>query len=391
MRILNLFNQYLERGGEAVAVEAICASLSHVSEVERLDFYSSDWTGPGAPPAWQQALRMWRNPATIHRLRDSERGSKSDLWLVHNVFPVGSAAIYREAQRLEIPVVQYLHNYRPFSVNGYLWAGNRLAPQGLTKNYWPEISAGAWQNSRVKTAWLASVLTASHLLGWWRSVKVWIAISDFVKDKFISAGIPAEKVVTLRHFWRPGPAPEAASGNHYLFLGRLTEAKGVKVLLDAWEKLEAEKGGATPLLCIAGEGPLRSYVQSRAASAGSIQFLGEISGDAKAEALRCAKAVIVPSIWWEPLGLVVYEGYEYERPVLAARSGGLPEIVLEGETGLLHEPGDSATLAAQVMSLEEHPEKSQSMGQAGRQWLIRNADETQWQRRFQAIADLALA
>lgn len=391
MRIRNIFNHYLEKGGEAHAVAQICDSLSRLHALEPFEMFSSDWVGPAAPRPWQQALRMFRNPETLRRLRTCERRSKSDLWLVHNVFPVGSAAIYREAQQLEIPVVQYLHNYRPFSVNGYLWAGDHLAPQGLNRNYWPEISAGAWQNSRAKTAWLAFVLAASHRLGWWRSVKVWVAISDFVRDKFIAAGIPAEKVVTLRHFWRPRAQPEPASGDHYLFLGRLTEAKGVRILLDAWEKLEAETTGSTPSLLIAGDGPLRSVVSERAKRCRSATYVGELSGDAKAEALKHAKAVIVPSIWWEPLGLVVYEGYEYERPVLAARSGGLPEIVLDGETGLLHEPGDSAELAAQVMSLESRREKLQSMGKAGRQWLVKNADEMEWQRRFQAIADLALS
>ncbi len=332
---------------------------------------------------------MLANPNSLERLRVAERGGHSDLWLVHNVFPVGSAAIYREAQRRQVPIVQYLHNYRPFSVNGYLWAGDHLEPAGLEGNPWPEIIAGSWQDSRIKTAWLAAVLALSRSLGWWESVKIWVAVSDFVRDRVVRAGIPAERVVTLRHFWRGRIPSEAGGGDHYLFLGRLTVAKGVKVLLDTWEKLETALGNAAPRLMIAGDGPLRSFVEQRARERRCVQYAGEICGAAKADLLGRARAIIVPSVWWEPLGLVVYEAYENSRPVLAARSGGLTEIVIDGETGLLHSPGDATELARQVMSLEHDPELRHAMGAAGRRWLEMHTDERTWRQNFLAIAQRA--
>src|SRR5437588_11950910 len=205
MKILNVFNDYLEKGGEANSIEAIVDSLSQILNIERCDFTSADWMGSDAPWMWQQAIWMIRNPKSLRKIRDYQCKFKADAWLVHNVLPVGSAAIYPEAKHLGLPIIQYIHNFRPFSVSGYLWACDRLAPDGLSKNYWQEIRCGAWQNSRLKTAWLALVLSLGHKLGWWRSVKAWIAISDFMRGKFISAGIPAEKIFTLRHYWRPSP------------------------------------------------------------------------------------------------------------------------------------------------------------------------------------------
>jgi glycosyltransferase involved in cell wall biosynthesis len=258
-------------------------------------------------------------------------------------------------------------------------------------NYWQEIRHGAWQNSRSKTAWLAFVLSLSHALGWWRNVKTWIAISDFIRDKFISAGVRAEDIFTLRHFWKPRTHDnEVCDGAHYLYLGRLTEAKGALVLLDAWEILEREAGTAAPGLLIAGEGPMRSAVIARCERMTRVKYAGRLEEDAKARALQAARAVIVPSIWWEPLGLVVYEAYDHSRPVIAASSGGLPEIVLDGETGLLHAPGNAEQLARQVMQLEREPEKRRTMGQRGRLWLEQNADEAKWQEEFIKIAAHAL-
>ena len=205
MKILSIFNHYLERGGEEIAVEAICDSLAGIAELERCDFSSTDWTGPNAPTRWQQARWMFRNPESLKKISERQRQFKPDVWLVHNVFPVGSAAIYREAISCGVPIIQYLHNFRPFSVNGYLWANNHIAAGGLRRNYWEEIRHGAWQNSRLKTAWFALILSLMHARGCWESVKAWIAISDFVRNKFIAAGIPPENIFTLRYFWKPEP------------------------------------------------------------------------------------------------------------------------------------------------------------------------------------------
>ena len=154
MKILNVFNRYLERGGEEEAVEQICDSLVKVVDLTRCDFASAEWQGPGAPGIWQQALRMIHNPLSAAKLKACEQIRQSDAWLVHNVFPVASGAVYSEAKKLGVPVIQYLHNFRPYSVNGYLWAGGQLEPAGLSRNFWPEVRHGAWQESRVKTAWL---------------------------------------------------------------------------------------------------------------------------------------------------------------------------------------------------------------------------------------------
>jgi glycosyltransferase involved in cell wall biosynthesis len=388
VKILNVFNHYLERGGEARAVALIGESLSEIAEVGACEFSSADWIGPGAPPKWQQALRMIRNPESARKLRGCQRTTAADVWLVHNVFPVGSGAVFSEARRLQVPVIQYLHNFRPFSVSGYLWAGGRIAPEGLKKNYWREISAGAWQDSRTKTAWFAFVLRLGHALGWWREVKAWIAISEFMRARFIEAGIPAEKIFALRHFWKMRDEVLQGDGRHYLFLGRLSEEKGIRTLLAAWESLE-KRSRSAPRLLIAGDGPLRSFVVSEAQRLSSVTYAGELNGSTKEEALREARAVIVPSLWWEGLGLVAYEAYDHARPVLAARSGGLTEIVVDHGTGRLHDPGAVEQLVAHVEELESGPAMRAEMGAAGRHWLIAHTDEAAWQRRFLEIAAYA--
>jgi glycosyltransferase involved in cell wall biosynthesis len=98
--------------------------------------------------------------------------------------------------------------------------------------------------------------------------------------------------------------------------------------------------------------------------------------------LAGCRALIIPSLWREPLGLVVYEAFDHARPVLAARSGGLAEMVQPGKTGLLHTPGSAAELADHVLRLESEFEERQRFGRTGREWLLANTGEDQWWHRF---------
>jgi glycosyltransferase involved in cell wall biosynthesis len=218
-------------------------------------------------------------------------------------------------------------------------------------------------------------------------VRRWIAVSDFMRDRFIEAGIAPERIITLRHCWQPrlSPIPQSAD-SHYLFLGRLVPEKGVRVLIDAWAILEKRLGKSCPRLVIAGSGPIEAEIQAASHRMHQVTCVGYTEGKIKDDLLLGCRALIAPSIWWEPLGLIVHEAYDAARPVLAAASGGLTETVIPGHTGFLHTPGDAEALANDVerveaMSLMQRNE----IGQNGREWLIQNANPQDWITRFTQI------
>lgn len=393
MKILEVHNRYLQRGGEDSASDHIAKALSHDHTLERCHFESKEWKQPAAPGVWLQPFLIWRNPAALAKIKAAHEGLQPDLWVVHNVFPVASAAVYELARQLGVPVIYFGHNFRPFSVNGYCWARQHLAPQGLHGNYWPEILAGSWQNSRIKTAIFATVLRKLRSSGWLDSVNAWVAVSDFVRNRFIEAGVPADRVFTLRYSWDllNKQASTFEDSGSFLYLGRLSTEKGVPVLLDAWRKFRASADFSdTARLVIAGEGPLQRMVEQASTTDPTIRFEGYVSGERKAELLRSCRAVVVPSVWWEALGLVVYEAYDFSKPVLAARSGGLTETVTDQRTGLFHEPGNADELVRHLREVSNHPVKSQAWGQAGRAWLEKNTTPSDWLARFNAIANFAV-
>jgi glycosyltransferase involved in cell wall biosynthesis len=314
---------------------------------------------------------------------------RANVWLFHNVFPVASASLYREARRRRIPVMYYCHNFRPFSVSGYLWNGERVASEGARLNFWSEIRGGVWQNSRAKSLYLASVFWMMHYLGWWKAITMYVAISEFMREFLLDAGVPDRRIRVIRHFWQPRPCEPGSGGKYYLFLGRLITAKGIPTLLEAWKMLHTKLGERTPKLLICGQGPMEQELENLRQP--FVEYGGFKTGTEKDDLIANCRAMIAPSVWWEPLGLVTYEAYEFSRPMLAARSGGLTETIVEGRTGLLHTPGDSRELASNVMELESDPGRADAMGRAGRLWLESHTRRDDWIVAFRQCVDATLS
>ena len=390
-RLLQIFNRYRERGGEEKSVERIYRHVSEMFPTSKCWFHSEEWIKETAPPRWKQALLIGRNRAALERIRTASRQAGACLWMTHNLIPVASFGVYGEALRLGIPIIQFVHNFRPFSPGGSLWLGDRVCDDALHGKLWPELRAGSWQGSVLKTAILAWHVKRLFHSGDLDAVTHWVTISEFMRDRFIEGGIPAERVVTLRHSWDARPAaPDAADGGYYLLLARLVTEKGVRVTVEAWKRMEKEAGPNCPRLVIGGTGPLNAEVAAAAAEHKGIDYLGFVDGDAKDELIANCRAMLAPSVWWEPLGLITYEAYDAAKPILAADSGGLAETVVEGETGFLHRAGDVEDLITSVRRMEDlpYPERRE-MGARGREWLLREADPALWKERFREVLRLA--
>ena len=392
-RVLQVFNQYLEPGGEEIWVDYMAGMRDPKIEIEDLRFYSRSWTGRGSPGFVRKALMLGDNPDSKDRLRSEVHYTSSDALVFHNLIPVGSLGLYDEARSLGLPVIQYIHNFRPFSPSGTLWYADHNQPAALFGRMLPEVIHGSWEGSRLKTALLAYHLKVALRNGLIQKVDHWIAISDFMRRKFIEAGVPEERISVLRHCWSPKMnVNETDEGDSYLFLGRLVKEKGVSQLIKAWKILEDRLGTACPKLTISGSGPLESRLRTEARGSQSITFTGFVCGEQKALLLARCRGLIVPSIWWEPLGLIVYEAFEYGRPVIAAQSGGLAENIINNRTGLLYESTDPRALAAAVEKLEAIGIGGRAeFGAAGREWLSANASPSTWLEKFRDIVDDAIS
>jgi len=195
---------------------------------------------------------------------------------------------------------------------------------------------------------------------WTRDVDHYVALTEFARNKFIEGGLPGERI-TVKPNFADIPAPEPAiQRGAMLYVGRLTPEKGIKTLLAAFGYSGNQKLG------IIGDGPLSSDVRTSAERYDSIRYLGRCPEAKTYQHMASAQAVVVPSEWYEPFGRVVVEAYANCTPVIASRSGGLSELVDDGRTGLLFEPGNADDLAAKVLWAAEHPVEMRRMGENAR-------------------------
>ena len=208
-----------------------------------------------------------------------------------------------------------------------------------------------------------------------------LAVSDFIATRLRATGFPAEKIV--RHYI--GAAPARVSGlplqqrrSTVLFVGRLVEKKGVAHLLRAMSIVQTVRPDAE--LIVIGDGLLRSLLESEAANLRlKVRFLGAQPNGAVLEWMSCARVFCLPSVRAvngdsEGLGMVALESMSCGTPVAGFRHGGIPEVVVDGETGLLCAEADHAGLAQNILTLLDKEDLWCRMSIAGQERVRRHFD-----------------
>jgi glycogen synthase len=182
------------------------------------------------------------------------------------------------------------------------------------------------------------------------------------------------------------PAPLPFAPPVLLCLGRVVDDKGFDVAVEAFGRLAGRYPAAR--LVIAGDGPARPALEQQAAALGiadRVQFTGWVAPGEVPALINSATIMLVPSRWREALGQVAIEAAQMARPVVAARVGGLPEVVLHGETGLLFEREDSQGLAEAIAALLDQPGLAEQLGRAARQRAQTLFDWQQYLDAFDAL------
>lgn len=305
------------------------------------------------------------NPAVRSELATLLRAERPDVVHVHNVFPLLSPAVIAACGDAGVPVVATLHNYTQVCPPGTLHRNGRPCDECVgSAAALPAIRHGCYRDSRLATVPLAVSLSVNRRR-WWSGVERFFCISAAQRDVLVRSGMPAERL-TVKHNFVPDPgARRSGDGEHVLYLGRLAETKGVGLLMTAWDQIAASGGVGVPLV-IAGAGPLESEVTAWAAGRDDVRYVGLYDPAQSQQAVARSVAVVAPSTALETFGLVVAEAMAANVPAVAARHGAFVELVQEGVTGLLHQPGDAASLASCIRRITAEPTRNQEMGQAAR-------------------------
>lgn len=354
--MLLLHNHYQQPGGEDQVFAAEGELLeAHGHQVVRYTMHN-DRADRMSSPSLARAT-IW-NSAVYRDLRALIRRERPRVAHFHNTFPLISPAAYYAARAEGVPVIQTLHNYRLLCPDALFFRGGGVCEDCLGKAIpWPGAVHACYRGSYPASVATAAMLTLHRAAGTWTgAVDRYIALTAFARMKFIEGGLSGDRVTVKPNFLASDPGAGEGRGGYFLFVGRLSEEKGIRTMLDAWKQHRI-----TSPLKVVGNGPMESEVSEAAKSTRGIEHLGRQPKGRVLSMMKDARALIFPSLWYEGFPMVIVEAYAAGLPVIASDLGSMSSLVDHGRTGLRFMPADAEDLAAQVERATAYPEELRRM------------------------------
>lgn len=353
--MLVVHNAYRHQGGEDSVVDSEVALLrSRGHEVLAYRRHNDEADASRALSLAAQAVWSRRTVDDMKAVLALER---PDIVHVHNTLPLVSPSVYWACAHAKIPVVQTLHNFRIACPQAMFLRDGRVCEDCLGRAPWPAVIHGCYRESRAQTAVVAATVGLHRMLGTWhRKIARYIALNEFCRDKFIEAGLPPDRVVVKPNFVDAPRSVSLRPREGFLYVGRLSAEKGITVLVDAIRRA-GEFG-----FRVVGSGP----DAGRVLGVPGVVVVGSLPATAVLEEMSAARALVIPSIWYENHPRTLVEAYACGTPVIASRLGALATLVDEGRTGLLFDAGDAEDLARVLRWANEHPGQMAEMGRRAR-------------------------
>jgi glycosyltransferase involved in cell wall biosynthesis len=380
VNILVVHNSYMQTGGEDRAVQTETTLLRRSGhkvfeylkcnrEIENYGLRKKaalGWRTTWSSTAFREILGVIDDvcPDVVH---------------VHNTLPLISPSIYYACRRAGVAIVQTLHNYRLICPSGNLFRQGRPCEECVGRKVpWPGMVHGCYGNSHLRTSAVAGMLGIHrYMKAWSEVVDVYVALTEFGRRKFVEAGLPADRIVVKPNCVEDDAHERVGPGEYALYVGRLSQEKGLSTLLRAWESLSS-----VPLM-IVGDGPLGGLVRSVAnrRTGGLIRALGEQPREVVLDNVLRARFLVLPSECYEGFPLSLVEAFASGLPVIGSGHGAVAEVVDHGKTGLLFKPGDVRELVSTVLWAWSHPEEMATMGRNAREaYLARYSEASNYQQ-----------
>jgi glycosyltransferase involved in cell wall biosynthesis len=362
VNILLVHNYYLQPGGEDVAFRTEADLLRRYGHTVTL-FEEHNTRVADIHPLSMAIKTIW-SEATRRRLLSVLDLEQPDIVHFQNTFPLISPSAYYACHQAGASVVQTLQNYRLLCPVAIFYRDGHVCEDCLGKPLpWPGIVHACYHNSHIHSGVVAGMLATHRILRTWhREVDAYIALTNFARDTFIEGGLPSRKIFlkpNLTSFISRAPSE---SREYALFVGRLSEEKGIRTLLSAWGSLSIP-------LKIAGDGPMRNYLLQELdrLNLPTIDYLGSVPHQELETWMSNARILVFPSTWYEGFPLTIAEAFACYLPVITSNIGSQAEIVRNEYSGLHFRVGDAADLAEKVKWCFEHPQSVLRMGRNARQ------------------------
>lgn len=360
MRVLLAHNDYARPSGEEHACEGLAALLqSRGHEVIWFRRSSAEIAGSAAGQA-KAFVAGIHNPFAARALARLLDEVKPDLVQVQNLYPLLSPSVLAPCVARRIPVAMRCPNYRLFCPNGLHLCRDQVCERCLGPGRELHCVFRNCEGSLPKSLGYALRNAAARVFG--RiipRVDAFIVQSEFQKAKFVANGIPADRIGIVPGLLNdPAAEPAVEVGDTVSFVGRVSPEKGIREFLAAARQLP------TVPFAVAGDTGGMPGIERDAPP--NVTWHGFLRGEDLDRFYAESRIVVLPSLCHEGFPNVLTKAMAAGIPVVATRMGSMPEVVDDGVTGLLCEPGDATDLAARIGALYSRADLCRQYGEAGR-------------------------
>jgi glycosyltransferase involved in cell wall biosynthesis len=324
----------------------------------------------GADDGWHnkfinafKIIYSWEAKIKLESLIDT---IKPDVAHLHNIYHHLSPSILPVLKKNGVPTVMTLHDLKLICPSYLMINASGVCEKCKGGRIYNVVTNKCMKQSLPLSSLIFSE-TLVHRLSkiYKKNIDTFILPSKFYLNKFIEWGWEADRLVHIPNFvdvdlLKPNYQP----GKYFVFFGRLSKEKGVKTLIHAAHEANVE-------LKIIGNGPLEDELKRLVSGLGAnVTFLGFQTGEALHKAIRCARAVVLPSEWYENAPMSVMESYALGKPVIGANIGGIPELIREGETGITFESSNTESLSHALIQIKNMQDETIiEMGKTARKWI----------------------
>jgi glycosyltransferase involved in cell wall biosynthesis len=347
LKVLIVHTLYQQKGGEDIVFQNELDILSTSNEVNNIVFHNKN----GCLGMVQYLLSLW-NVFAARKLENKIIEFKPDVIHFHNLHFGAGPLVIRKAKKYGIQVVVTLHNYRLLCPSATLLHKNKIFTHSIQASFpWSAISEKVYRDSLVQTFWLGFINWFHKKVGTWQKVDKYITLTTFSKQIFLQShlNLRHNKIVVKPNFVHTFTNNTLDRTNVFLFVGRLSEEKGIDCLIISFTSTSF-------LLRIAGAGPLKGKVEDVASQNRNIRFLGSLNEkEIHAEMLQCT-ALIFPSICYEGMPMTILEAFASGTPIIASKLGAMESMITDGYNGLHFEAGNINDLKSKLKIWQDLPE-----------------------------------
>jgi glycosyltransferase involved in cell wall biosynthesis len=375
-------NRLFERAGWEVVPFSMHNARNQPSEWSEHFIDQTDGAGHSPMAKLSRAVGAIYSTEAARRIRGLIALTRPNVAHAHNIYHHLSPSVLVELHRQAIPVVLTLHDLKLVCPAYKMHTQGAVCERcrgGALRNV---VKNRCIKNSAAMSAlvWLESTVHKALDL-YMSTVTRFVVPSRFFLQKFAEWGVDTSRFVHIPNSVDvEAMAAEGTPGDAFVYLGRLVPEKGVATLIRA-------AALARVRLRIIGTGSEEQALRQLAAElGGDVEFTGYLTGSALRAAISSARAVVIPSEWYENAPISVMEASALGRPVIGANIGGIPELIRPGETGFIFTSGSVDSLVDVLTSVQRLPvSATQRMGSAGREWMRAEFSPTAYRDRMLAL------